>query len=155
MLIKCSPCYLQQEDAPGSGSERLPRHPVAVDYRCHHRGIANLCISNTAILEKKRNNYTVWRQYNEMPSLILGCPGTANIHVPNDMKGRGPFSFRNDPKLVRVQITLLQTNLVSIPYIGMIPHSEMMSKLHMQARLLHTSHDPPWRFLKAKSPALK
>ena len=43
--------------------------PVAVDYRCHHRGIANLCISNTAILEKKRNDYTVWRQYNEMPSL--------------------------------------------------------------------------------------
>ncbi len=51
--------------------------------------------------------------------------------------------------------TLLQINFVSIPYIGLISHSGMMSKLHMQARLLHTSHDPPWRFHKAMSPALE
>ncbi len=34
-----------------AGSERIP---VAVNYRCHYRGIAKLCISNTAVLEKKR-----------------------------------------------------------------------------------------------------
>ena len=30
--------------------------------------------------EKKRKDYTVWRQVNEKPSAILGCPGILRCH---------------------------------------------------------------------------
>ncbi len=38
--------------------------------------------------EKKRKDYTFWRQLNEKPSIIPGCPGKLQcntcMHTPND-----------------------------------------------------------------------
>ena len=31
--------------------------------------------------EKKRKDYAFRRQFNEKPSIILGCPGTSHIHI--------------------------------------------------------------------------
>jgi hypothetical protein len=31
--------------------------------------------------EKDRNDYTFWRQFNEQPSIIPGCPGSAVLNA--------------------------------------------------------------------------
>ena len=40
-----------------------------------------LCVCTGFLKEKKRNDYAFWRQFNEKPSIIPGCPGTGVLQA--------------------------------------------------------------------------
>ena len=52
-------------------------------------GLATVLIFSLVVLlpssthnrkEKKRKDYAFWRQFNEKPSILLGCPASTHIH---------------------------------------------------------------------------
>ncbi len=46
-----------------------------------------LCITSW---EKEKKDYAFWRQFDEKPSIILGCPGASPLAVLVQMPGGGP-----------------------------------------------------------------
>ena len=51
----------------------------------------SVCIR--AVTEKKRKDYAFWRQFNEKPSIIPGCPGRAVTHT-SEMRERTKGFFK-------------------------------------------------------------